>query len=264
MSDKLTNTNKSLEKAFRIIEIMASAKQKVRISDLAKDVDLPISTALRFVNTLVKLGFAYQEKDTLCYSLSLKLAQIADQINSKIDVREVAHPYLVGLSRDTRESACLAIEENMEVVYIDSVDGPANMLKITQRIGKRAPMHSTGIGKLLLLNYSEEKLETLLAEKGLDAFTRYTITTLPLLKEELMVTKSRGYALDNMECEAGATCIAAPVYRYDGIVIAGISVSTPASRMTSENFDRIKPLVLDAAAAISQHFGYSRNTGDAE
>ncbi len=57
----------------------------------------------------------------------------------------------------------------MELIYTDVVDGPDNMLRIMQRIGKKAPLHSTGIGKLLLLNYSNRQLSELIATKGLTA-----------------------------------------------------------------------------------------------
>ena len=74
---------------------------------------------------------------------------IGSLVSSQISIRDIAHPYLIELSKKCNESVCLGIEQDMEVVYIDVIDGPDGMMKITQRIGKLEPIHSIGIGKLL-------------------------------------------------------------------------------------------------------------------
>ena len=144
----------------------------------------------------------------------------------------------------------------MEVVYTDVVDGPDSMLKIMQRIGKRAPMHSTGIGKLLLLNYSEEQLDEYIAAKGLPALTPNTLVTKQALAAKLEEIRGQGYALDDEECELGARCVAAPVRDYTGRIVAGISISGPISRMTMEHIREVAPVVTGTAAQISKALAY--------
>jgi DNA-binding IclR family transcriptional regulator len=248
---KLMKTNQSVEKTIQIIETMASAREPLRLADIALLVQMPASTALRMVNTLVQKGYAYQEADTLRYGLTLRLTQIGSQVNAHISIREIAHPVLVRLSQDFKESACLAIEEDMEVIYIDVVDGPDGLLKITQRIGKRAPMHSTGVGKLLLTQYTPEKLALFMEKKGLLSLTPNTVASMEDLHKEIELIRQRGFALDDEECELGARCLAAPICNSEGRIVAAISLSGPVSRMNPKRITEITSSLVAAANEIA-------------
>lgn len=249
--EKQTRLNQSVEKTLQIIEAMAGAREPVRLGDLAREVGMPTSTTLRMVNTLVEHRYAYQDSTTLRYALTLKFAQIGALVSARFSIRDVARPYLTELSRACDESTCLAIEEDMEVIYLDVVDGPDGMLKITQRIGKRAPMHSTGVGKLLLTEYTPAGLQALVQKKGLLRLTPHTKSTLDALQAELDAVRAQGYALDDEECELGARCIAAPIRDYEGRIVAAVSVSGPVSRMTHARTKALVPLVTGAARKIS-------------
>ena len=63
MAQKMSKTNQSVEKTMRIVEILARANSPMRLSDIARDAEIPASTTLRMVNTLVECGYAYQEEN---------------------------------------------------------------------------------------------------------------------------------------------------------------------------------------------------------
>lgn len=256
MEMKLSKLNQSIEKAIQIIEVLASNQQPMRLQDIAASCGMPASTVLRMLNTLLVHGYVNQDPQSLRYSLSLKLALIGSRVCAQVSLRDIAHPLLVELSMRCQESSCLAIEEDMEVVYTDVQDGPDSMLKIMQRIGKRAPMHSTGVGKLLLLNYSEEQLDHLIEVKGLPALTPNTLVTKQALMDKLAEIRAQDYALDDEECELGARCVAAPIRDYSGRIVAGISVSGPIHRFTMEHISEIVPQVKDIANQISKLMAY--------
>lgn len=256
MPTKHSKVNQSVEKVLQIIEIMTRQSGPMRLQDVALKAEMPPSTTLRMLNTLLVYGYVNQDPHTLRYSLSLKFAQIGSMVCDQVSLRDIAHPLLVELSQRCQESGCLAIEQEMEVVYTDVVDGPDSMLKIMQRIGKRAPMHSTGVGKLLLLNYSNRQLGEYIAAKGLPALTPNTLVTREALVGKLEEIRAQGYALDDEECELGARCVAAPVRDFSGKIVAGISVSGPVSRMSMERINIIAPVVMETAAKISKLMAY--------
>lgn len=256
VNEKLVKNNQSVEKVLQIIETMALHREPIRLQDIALKVDMPASTTLRFLNTLMKSGYAYQDPVTLRYSLTLKFMYIGSLVSSQISIRDIAHPYLAELSKKCNESVCLAIEQDMEIVYIDVIDGPDGMLKITQRIGKLAPIHSTGIGKIMLLNYDTKQLDQTIAIKGLKALTPNTITSKNELLKELENIKAQGFALDDEECELGARCLSVGIKDYTGKYVAGISVSGPTTRMTMEYIEIIKDIVIDTAKKISAHLAH--------
>ncbi|WP_458861775.1 IclR family transcriptional regulator [Acidaminobacterium chupaoyuni] len=259
MSEKRTKVNQSLEKALQIVEVLADSRQPMRLQDLAEKAQLPACTALRFLNTLLVHGYVHQDALTMRYSLTLKFAKIGSQVGAQMDLRNLARPELLELSAQCGESCCLALEENHQVVYVDVVDGPDGMLKIMQRIGKRAPLHCTGVGKLFLLNYDMSQLEHYIEEYGLPPLTAKTITTREGLMQELHTIGERGYALDDEECELGARCVAAGIRDYTGKIVAGISVSGPLHRMEGEHLEEIRRCAAETAKRLSQLMAYSQN-----
>lgn len=257
MRERLTKKNQSVDKMFQIIEVMAQSKGSMRLQDISIKVGQPASTVLRMLNSLISIGYIDQNLKTRMYSLSFKFCRIGEAVRSQFSIRELIRPFIVELSEKCQESTCLAIEQDMSVVYIDVVEGPDNMLRTLQRIGKSAPMHSTGVGKLMLTSYDSKELDTFIKAKGLQALTNKTITKYEDLLAELDNVRELGYALDDEECEIGARCIAAPIKDYTGNIVACISVSGPTSRMNKSKINKITKDILMTAENISTSLGYS-------
>jgi len=252
MSNLETKGNQSVGKALKIIEILAQSADPMRLMDIAMLVEMPPSTALRMIATLIDYGYIAQSKDSQKYFLTMKFAQIGSSVASKFSIRDIVHPYLAELSRSFGEASCMAIDDGMAALYVDVVDGPDGMLKIMQHIGKRSPLHCSGVGKCLLLNYNEAMIDDFIDKMGLPIFTANTISSKSALLEELEKVRLKGYALDNEECEIGARCIACAVKNHAGEIIAAISISGPVNRMTMEYVEKISMPLKDAAAGISK------------
>lgn len=229
---KSTKLNQSVDKTIRIIETLADAMEPLRLSQIAANVDMPSSTVLRMLATLVDCGYAYQEDlDMKRYGLTMRFMQIGQKIADHFSIREISHPYLVQLARSAGESCCLSIEEEGLVRYIDVVEASQNMITIRQRVGGSASMYCTGSGKLFLAQYSQEKLETYIEQHPLKPLTSHTITALQELCYELDNVKKNGYAVDDEECETGMRCLALPIFDARNKLIAAICLSGPISRM---------------------------------
>lgn len=249
--------NRSTEKALAIMELLAQSREPMRLRDISQALQLNASTTLRFLTSLQNCEYVAQEADTARYYLTYKICRIANQLNSKMELQTITHPYLIALSQQFHEALCVSVERDMTMVYIDVATGPDQTLMSMQHIGNVSPMHSTGNGKLRLLTYSEEQIDKLIQTKGLPKFTENTITTKQGLLAELKQVREEGFAYDNEECEIGSRCVACPIRDYTGVIIAGISVTGPATRMTAERVEQeIKPRLAAAAEAISQALGY--------
>ena len=228
----------------------------MRLQDIAAKVSQPPSTSLRFLNTLMDYGYADQDSATLQYFLTMRFCRIGDLVSRQVKVRDVVHPFLEELSRKFEESTTLAIEQNSSVVYIDVVEGPDHLLRTLHRIGKIAPLHSTGVGKCLLLNFDDSRLDRLIATKGLAGLTKNTIRSKSALAAELAKVGKKGYGEDNEECEIGVRCVAAPLRDFSGKVVAAISTSGPTHRMGPEKLKTIRTEISAAARDISKKLGF--------
>ena len=104
----------------------------------------------------------------------------------------------------------------------------------------------------LLLAYGAAQLP-----KGpLQRCTERTITMEPALRAELATVRARGYAVTDEELEPGLIALAAPVFRYDGTVVAAMSVSAPTSRMTREAVTNAARRCVEEAVGLSSALGY--------
>ena len=256
-SRKTTKPNQSGEKLLKIMEFIADQGAPVRVLDIAKGMDSSSSTILRFLRTLEDCDYVGQDPSTLRYYLTFKVCSVADKVIASTDIRDIVHPYLRDLARMMGETVCLAVEDDLSVAYIDVVEGRFSIIRNMRRIGTAAPMHCTGMGKVLLFEADEEKLDRLVEEKGLERFTKNTITTRQDLERELAESRARGWAYDNEECELGARCIAFPIYNYTGKIVAAFSVTGLVARMSDAFLDARLDMLRQTAAQISRELGYA-------
>lgn len=250
MNQKLAKPNQSVVKTLRIVEILSKAKGPVRLSDIAREVELGTSTTLRMLNTLVECGYAWQEEGgARGYALTMRFFQIGQRVASNFTMRDLVHPYLQRLAQETGEAGTFACVMQGKVHYLDVVEGsPDNHIVIRQQVGGSAYMHCTGSGKLFLSQYSEEEFARFTAQP-LPRLTQHTVTDPEGLVRELDLTRQRGYAVDDEEYEIGMRCIAAPIRGADGRIVGAISLSGPLPRMSS---DRIKSRLLPSLCACAE------------
>jgi DNA-binding IclR family transcriptional regulator len=244
-------SSKTLERALRVIEVLAGNKEPMRLQNLSVKAGIPESTVMRIVNTLAKAKYAEQDEDTKRYFLTFRLSYLGNLISSRMEIREIVRPMLVELSAQCGESSCLAIERNSMAVYIDYVDGPDSLLQTLHHIGREAPLHCTGVGKNLLLNYSAEDIDRYVRKTKLEPLTPHSISAKEQLIRELHKVKALGYAIDNEECELGVKCVAGPLWDCMGKIFASISVTGPASRMSPKRLEEIRDRVVNTAQRIS-------------
>ena len=249
--------NQSLRKALQILEGMTMIHTPARLQDIARSLKMPQSTLLRFLNTFIDFGYVSQEQDTSCYYLTLKLAEIGSRVRDNFPFHGSLSKYVRQLAHKFNESASLCIEHDMQMVYVVTQDSPSRMLQTLARIGRIAPMHATGVGKVHLLNYSESGLRELEKKFGFQKYTEHTIVTMESLKREIAQVLKQGYATDNEECEDGVCCIAVPVRNFSGQVIAAISLAAPVARLDKERTEEIIQYIKDVGAAASKEMGWN-------
>ncbi len=248
----------SVERALTLIEILADEGAPMSITDIAKNVELKISTVHRLLATLINKGYVEKEADSSKYKLSFKLLSLGQSSVYPIDLRAKARPFLEELVDRCNETANLSILDDGEVVYIDQVESTNIVIvKMFSTVGSRRQAHCTGSGKILLSFLSGEELDSILSTMELKRYTDETITDVEMLKKELERIRKQGYALDMGERERDMRCVAAPVIRHDGQPVAAISVSGPSTRITSYYLNNeLIDIVQEVAKKLSLSLGW--------
>jgi IclR family KDG regulon transcriptional repressor len=252
---------KSVERAFAILERVSLAKRGAGITELASGLDMYKSTVHRVLSTLVRLGYVEQEESTGRYRLGYKLLELSSRLLDSLDVRREALPFLQEMADATNEVVHLVVLDQGQAVYIEKVEG-SETIRMHSRVGHRAPVHCTGVGKAILAYLPEEKVRDIVRQYGLKPHTPNTITSEETLMNELEQIRQRGYALDLEENERGIHCIAAPIWDHRGDVVAAVSISGPAMRMQPERLEKLSSYVRDIGLRISARLGYREGVRD--
>jgi IclR family acetate operon transcriptional repressor len=99
---------------------------------------------------------------------------------------------------------------------------------------------------------NDATLEKLLAPLTLARQTPNSITDKQKLKDDLLKSRQRGWALDDEERFPGLRCIAAPVFDSLENVVAGVSVSGPIARFPDDKLEALAASVVETAESISK------------
>jgi DNA-binding IclR family transcriptional regulator len=257
MPEGKRNLVQSVSRSLRILEALGRKGKPQSLAEITATVKLPKTTVHRLLETLQYEGYVEQYPVTRQLQLSSKILEMAASFLDRFDVREVARPLLMELWQQSQESVHLGLLDGDEVLYVEKLES-SHTIRMYSEIGRRAPLHCTGLGKALLANLPAEEIERIVGQKGLQRFTENTLVDRADLLQEIATIRSQGVAFDNEEHEKSVRCIAAPVYDAQGLVSAAISIAGPAFRMTPERQQDLKPHVVEAAQSISRRLGYRR------
>lgn len=235
----------SVERAFEILEVIAKSGGELSLSEIAEGTHMPAASIHRLIRTLVTLGYVRQEPSRR-YGLAVGLIRLGDGAAKRLGIW--ARPVLAGLVEKIGETANLAILEGSHALYVAQAPGRHSMRMFTE-VGARVHLHSTGVGKALLAQLSDDEATKILELSGMPALTDHTITDPKLLRHELAVTRARGYAIDEGEQETGVSCVAVPV--LGAPVFSAISFSAPAPRLTPDVIRRAAPALQEAAQLMT-------------
>ncbi len=245
----------SVHRALRLLEILSESFSGLGVSELARRTGWPKSSIHNLLATLAQDGFVTQDRESGRYRMTFKLFSISGAVVERLDIREIAYPFLVDLAEATSETVNLGILDGAQAIYVETIPGPS-AIRVNTWPGKRLPIHRTALGKVLVAELPDEELAAIINETGLEPSTPNTHTTLSDLQSDLARVRKTGYAVDNEEDEIGMRCVGAPVRDYRGHVVAAISVTGLASRIPMAAVPELARTVVSAANRISEQLGH--------
>ena len=240
----------SIIKASQILDFLSS-NGECNLSSMSRELDIPKSTTLRLLSTLIFVGYIEQNPNTHNYSISRKFVEVGLRVIERYDFMHVSRPYMLELAEKTGETVNLGVLDGSEVVCLDQVSSK-HSLRNDQPIGSRVSAHCTSMGKSMLANLDDHEIEKLFQKKKLDKFTPNTLSNLRELKKEIKTIRSIGYAIDNEEAVQGVRCVGAAIVNNLGRPVAALSVAGPSVRMTEITTKKFGPIVKNTTTIISQ------------
>ena len=233
-----------LERAMEILGCFDEKHSALTLTQLAQLTKLPMSTCHRIVGTLEEGGFLSKGSDRK-FRVGTKLWTIAQHAPLSERLRESALPTLARLYEETGENVTLAVLDSGQALYVDRLVGERSIPTIS-RAGGHLPLHTTGVGKVLLAYQSEKAIEQYLS-KPLPRPTPQSITQPDALRKDLAEVRKNGYSITRQEMTRGSGSIAVPIMR-NGKCVAAVGVIVHLNRL---DVNRLVSTLTDAAASIS-------------
>lgn len=237
----------SIERAFGILQ--ALAVRPAGVSDVAKAVDLPKSTASRLLATLEAVG-AVERTDDGGYRVGSGLQELAGSVDSTVAMATAVRPHLDHLSSILGEATGLTMPDGFSAVFVAQVESP-NPVQVRDYTGLSLPMH-VGPGSLVIMSEWPAEQVARYLSRPLQAFTRFTVTDPELILKRLAAIREDGHCWIHEEFAEGINSVAAPVRDGGGRVIAAISAHGPSYRFPEVGeAERIAERVKAAARRFS-------------
>lgn len=241
MSEKITGTQ-SIDRALDLLTRIVTAPGPVTLTELVADTGLAKGTTSRILSALERAHMIARspiggfEPGTLLNNFAVN----GGAYNALV---EAVTPAMEELARTTHETVNLGVASPSGLNSIAQVDG-SYILGMRSWVGEYVPLHCTASGKVLLAYGAGE------AALNLVALTPNTITTREELDRDLALTRDRGYAVIRNELEIGLAAVAVPVYASHGRVVAALSVTGPAERISRDDEPKLARAMTRALESL--------------
>jgi IclR family KDG regulon transcriptional repressor len=236
---------RAVERALDVLDLFAPGRIELSLTEIAKGLDLAMSTASRIVSTLEKRAYLSRNAQNQKFRLGSRLAQIGAAGFSDLDLREAALPIMRALNRLYDEDVSLYMALDEERICVERIES-AQPLRRVGKVGDRYLLTRGAAGRVLLAYLPEEKRAALLRA---DPATSETA---------LAELRGRGFALSSGEREAGVTSLAAPVRNARREVIAALAMSGPSVRFAEADIPERAAQVMAHAERLSEALGARR------
>ncbi len=248
-----------LEDAISILKVLQNCHQGMTLAEITAASGFVKNKVFRILYTLEKHHLVERDEQGR-YRLGLGLLELAQHVRSQASLIAACQRTLDWLVAETGESIFVGVISGREALCVEARESPQS-IRLFAQVGRRAPLHSGGVPKVLLAHLPEAQRRALIEHFQRDPGTPGMVIDPQKLEASLALIRQQGYAVIADELDIGAHSIAAPIRDAQGKVIAAISIAGPSHRFTEERIQRYIQLVQEAALEISQALGYSVPVG---
>lgn len=255
-SQTSSSSVQSLDRALKLLELIA-AEDGLTLSDIAARAGVAPSTAHRILTTLEAHDYVAHDEERGLWLIGVAAFQVGASFLRNRKLVDIGRTAMRQLMESCGESVHLAIDDKGEIVFVSQIESH-HAIRAFHRPGSRGAIHASGAGKALLATYDDAEVRKILHTRGMERFTEHTLDSPEKLFDELNLTRTRGWAIDDEERTPGMRCVAAPIFNEYGEAIAALSVSGPTVRMSDAFLGELGPTVQRTASEITKSVGGHR------
>lgn len=244
----------TLARGLTLLKCFEEERDELSLKDLALMSGLAKPTAMRMLRTLEQSGFVSRYGDL--YRVGPQCLTLGRLFRLDEDLQHRAVPVMQRLGEQVNEVVQLGTVSKGEVLYLERYQPPRSVMvsPVVTRPGSTRPPYTTALGKAVLASQRDQETRSYLDTVELVAHTASTITNPEKMIEEIELTRSRGYAVDNCETDPEVRCVGATIFSGSDAPAAALSISAPEFRLSPGLLEEFGTLVKKAAAEISTSY----------
>lgn len=248
----------SVATAIALLKTFSEDEYELGVSGLARQLGVAKSTVHRLAVTLVSEGLLEQNPENDKYRLGIALFGLGALVRRRMNLSSEARQDLFALREATHETVQLAILDQADIMYVYNLES-TQAIRVNSDIGVRKPAFCTANGRAILAFQPPETVAQVIAH-GLKPRAPKTDTDPDRLLRTLAEVRTRGFATEDEESEAGMRAVAAPIRGAGGQVVGSVGVAGPVQRLTKDALAKLAPQVIRTAEAISARLGHQYRT----
>lgn len=243
---------KSVEKAFRVLEVFGGRRQSLTLSQVADAAGMDVSAAQRFTHTLTRLGYLQKDAETKHFVLTPKNLGLGYRFLLGHRLVERAMPYLRHLSTETEEAVNLIVLDDTEIIFVARFMS-RHMLNTNIVVGTRMPAYCSASGIAIMSHLPRTEALGILDRSDLRKYTPATIWRRKDLIAKMNLSATQGFSTSFGEVYKGDLSVASAILDERGRPEGAINVAVSFTRYQKDEVAaRFGPMVMEAARAVSR------------
>jgi len=256
MLNTALDTRGTVARVVGLMRALAEAGRDVGVSELAKRLQLPVSTVHRLLKLLIEEGMAEKAHDRRRYRAGLELFRVGALVASQRHQTEVVEPYLRRVGEACGEVCfyCLYLPAQRKIMVVCKIDGP-NPLRYSVDLFQPMSVMWGATGRAILAFLPEQDVAKLIDEAEPSPATGAQLPSPSKLRAELAQIRDRGYAITQGQKVSEAVGLAAPVFATGCRPVGSLCVTVPRYRFQRKMEPKIASLLVREAGKLSEAFG---------
>lgn len=251
-------SNKSVEKAIKILELISKYPDGITLSGIYKALDMPKATVYDILQALYKEdAIYYKDPNQKTFVIGSKVFAIGQAYTKNSNFINYASPLLKQYAdrHNLTVFACKRLADKTVGIY--KYESPKTKIS-TEDVGYQQPLQYDIGGKVFLAFLPEERRKELLAGILKDDYSGVENSFYKKLVSDIEKIQKCGYGLDNGDTSSYLCSIALPVFNMDNKVSGVIKASRIIEKETEADIEKEISELKEIAEYVSRKQGYKK------
>ncbi|HBN9845809.1 TPA: IclR family transcriptional regulator [Pseudomonas aeruginosa] len=238
---------KLVARTLDVIEVFSQERRPLSLTELARLLDIPMSSCLGLIRTLHVRGYLYEVRKRGGYYPTKRLLTASLRIDSGDPLVSLVEEHLQHLQREVGETVVLGKMESDRILYLCVVESSLP-IRYSTEVGTLRPLHANSIGQAILARMAESEAREILGGIEMPRFTDSTLVTPDDYVARLPAVRERGWS-ENLGESSDDLAALACAFNFAGEWYA-VSIAGPMPRM-QQRWESLSAPLLHCVAQIA-------------